>query len=645
MKKVILMLILTLFILGCCGITWPGSSKDEFDMIPKTANVVIILKPSLALNDSDFKSLSGNALDSAMSQVEGTTGINFRTVDRLIIFTSVDSFNQESTYYGYIAKGTIDQSQILEKIKQNNTVTNLDYGGRVMYEISPTETSSNETYLSFIGDNILVAGSKEAVQDLIDVDTGKLDSVDTRGNLTTLYKDLGKDSLFLFMAESSPNIKREISDQGSQYSTMIDLQPLSQVDSLGLSLDKAGKNIDLKMFVLTDQAAGASGVVRVLDKVISIVRSMPSSGSSVKNLLAKVHIGSDQSEVSFNVSSTINELKAAYKEISTPAQITGAGWYVCNNVSEYPCNAYQAVYCDKFDPTNLAVREAAAAAISPHPGAYSANQILDVYDWVHQNVIYQNVPVNLTYEPYPPQETLATGSGDCKNQAVLIASMIEAVGGSARILLIPECQHAFAEVYIGGNDTKNRFLEAAFAHYSSHYTYMNWHTSNNDTEIWMPIDTAGGSYAGNTIADCLNASQTFVLYNCNLHGWEWKAPDVTWLEYGPFKLYDSSQVIDPDSWYYFTYSVNTTNYDYCTYDIKLTSKARLFDWFIIPANDYYNFKNGYSYHYYYREEQVGDTQYNFTMTKPDRFNLIIKNSDFNYPMTVMISVNERCYKK
>jgi len=649
MKKIILVLILALFVFGCCGISLPGGSKDEFEMIPKAANAVIILKPSSILNDSDLKSFRTGDIDYEMSHFEQNTGINPRSIDRLIIFFSIDSLNQQEVpYSGLIAKGTMDKDKILEKIRENNTVIELNYDTRVMYEISPTETSANESYLSFIGDNVIVTGSKEAVQDSIDVDTGKGDSIEKRQNLTSVYNQLGKDSLLLLMVESSPNIKREISKAGSQATALLNLQPLSQMDSLGLSLNKVGKDIDFRLIIFTDQAAGASGIVRVLDKAISTARDMSQSGSSVEKLLAKIKIATDKNEVSVSLSSTFNEIKKAYGELSTASEINRPGWYVCNNVSESPCDAYQQVYCDKFDPTNLAVREAAAEAIAPNPGAYSANQILDVYDWVHQNVIYQNVPVNLTYEPYPPQETLDTGSGDCKNQAVLIASMIEAIGGSARILLIPECQHAFAEVYIGGNATKDRFLEAAFAHYSSHYTYINWHytnTSKNDTETWVPLDTAGGSYAGNTIADCLNASKTFVLYNCNLHGWQWKAPDVTWLEYGPFNLYNKNDVIEPDTWLYFTYSINTTQYDYCTYNIKLTSKARLFDWYIIPASDYNNFRNGYSYRYHYREEQIADTEYNFTTSKPDKFNLIIKNSNMGYPMTITTSVNERCYKK
>ncbi len=326
--------------------------------------------------------------------------------------------------------------------------------------------------------------------------------------------------------------------------------------------------------------------------------------------------------------------------------ITEPGWYNCNTNVRPPCDDFRQAYCDKFTPVDLTVRQAASEAISAHPGAYSVNQILDIYDWVYKNVIYQNVPVNLTYQPYAPAETLRTRSGDCKNHAVLIASMIEAIGGSARVLMIPDCSHAFAEVYVGDEASKDRFLEAAFAHYGSRAPTITWHSSNNDTEFWIPLDTAGGRYPGNSLEECFASNlRTFVMRDCNLEDWALKAPSVEWQEYGPFVLYDGTDVIDPNTWYYFTYRVDKSTYDYCNYDIKVASKSRLIDWYIIPSSDYESFRNGQGYSYYYREEQVSMGAYTLTMNAPDEFKVIVRNSDMNYPVTATTSITSRCYKK
>ena len=642
MKKVIPLLILALLIFGCCSILPWSSSKDEFEMIPKTANAVVIIKPSSILNDTDLKSISSSEIDNELERVQETTGIDPQTIDRFILFFKLDSFNQQSlTYYGFIAKGAINKDRVLGKMRVDGTVNELNYDDRVMYEMSPNHTPQDKTYFYFINSNTLIGGSKEAVEDSVALDTGKGESIKSRPSLTKLYNELGRDSMFVLLVQSSSNINHELN---REFASSINITALSHMDSIGLSLNKVEKNVALNMIILADDSAGANDISELLSNVLSIAKGMSNSSSSLGSLLEKISIAPTGNEVSVTFSSTFSKLKAAYNELSTPTTLDESGWHVCNNASVSYCPDYNRVYCDKFDPTEIDVRIAAAEAISKHPGAYSANQVLDIYDWVHENIIYQNVPVNLTYEPYAPQETLLTKSGDCKNQAVLIASMIEAIGGSARILMIPECNHAFAEVYIGDNSTKDRFVNVTFAHYAT-APEVNWHTSKNDTEIWFPLDTAGGSYPGNTIEQCMNASQVFVLYNCNLHGWEWKAPDVTWMEYGPFKLYDQNLVIEPDTWHYFTYNVNTSKYDYCTYNIQITSKARLFDWYLIPATDYSNFKNGYSYHYFYHEEQIGWANYNFTTSQPDKFNIIIENSNVYYPMTVVTTINERCYKK
>ena len=50
--------------------------------------------------------------------------------------------------------------------------------------------------------------------------------------------------------------------------------------------------------------------------------------------------------------------------------------------------------------------------------------------------------------PLSTSQTLYTSSGDCKNQAVLIASMVESIGGTAKVVADPSCDHAYALVYI-----------------------------------------------------------------------------------------------------------------------------------------------------------------------------------------------------
>lgn len=171
---------------------------------------------------------------------------------------------------------------------------------------------------------------------------------------------------------------------------------------------------------------------------------------------------------------------------------------------------YFSEYCDKINPYDLSVREAAAKAIHNHPGTYSIDQLLDIYDWVKSNIIYQNVA--LRGIPYSAQETLTTGSGDCKNQAVLIASMILAIGGNAKVVADPSCEHAYAIVKFGdvGEDVSS-FNQAIINHYGPKVTVESF---KDDEGTWVIFDPAGGMYPGNTLSECTGERTVYELDSC-----------------------------------------------------------------------------------------------------------------------------------
>ncbi|NYZ79086.1 transglutaminase domain-containing protein, partial [Candidatus Micrarchaeota archaeon] len=292
--------------------------------------------------------------------------------------------------------------------------------------------------------------------------------------------------------------------------------------------------------------------------------------------------------------------KAASKSECPALELNKPGWYTCNDKENYsPCKEFLTVYCDKFDSSDIIVREAASEAISNHPGEFSVNQLLDIYDWVHTNVFYQNVPVNLTYQPYYPNETIRVGSGDCKNQAVVIASMVGAIGGTARVLLIPGCSHAFAEVYLGNGTDLNVTKNAVWAHYpQAAGQTVNWHYDNTSNETWFIFDTAGGNFPGQTIKECLNASQTFAIYDCQNMG-KLNAPVVYGTAYGPKTVINSRKIINPGG-YFYTYPVTPTipKYKWCHYDIDVESLSWPVDWYVTDYTGYLNYKNGRGFSYY-----------------------------------------------
>jgi len=184
----------------------------------------------------------------------------------------------------------------------------------------------------------------------------------------------------------------------------------------------------------------------------------------------------------------------------------------CRNQFFGPCNTYNNAFCHYINGKDLEVRKAASEAASQHPGPHSLEQLLDIYDYTKQNIAYISGSRDMASQPYPPNETLYTKSGDCKNQAVLIASMAEATGGSARVVLIPECGHAYAEALLGPKEKADEYREAILAHYGS--TPEMTLTLDADGSVWLPLDPAGGQYPGDFYDPCLNAKERYYVYEC-----------------------------------------------------------------------------------------------------------------------------------
>ena len=124
---------------------------------------------------------------------------------------------------------------------------------------------------------------------------------------------------------------------------------------------------------------------------------------------------------------------------------------------------------------------------------YSIQAVADAFDWVLNNITYDKNDVNDYWQS--SSETLAWRSGDCEDQAILLASMIDQMGGNARVNIIDG--HAFPSVFVGSSVNVLANVTKAI---SSHYqTQVPVYFLNDTTGYWMVIDTTGFPYAGGLI--------------------------------------------------------------------------------------------------------------------------------------------------
>lgn len=132
-------------------------------------------------------------------------------------------------------------------------------------------------------------------------------------------------------------------------------------------------------------------------------------------------------------------------------------------------------YAAAIDPSNPVTRDFAVSIAAKSPGEYNIGQICFIYDHISSRWRYVNDPRGSDYVS-PASRTIQAGLvGDCDDFAVLMASLIEAIGGAARVVVgfSGEGAHAYAEVYAGkGKDTPQRILDALNDHYQGFFDWL-----------------------------------------------------------------------------------------------------------------------------------------------------------------------------
>jgi hypothetical protein len=168
----------------------------------------------------------------------------------------------------------------------------------------------------------------------------------------------------------------------------------------------------------------------------------------------------------------------------------------CAEPSSYDITTNPRHYYDKA--TSLMDRKAVTALTAQvqanEPGNYTMQQLLYAFDWVRENIEYVNDP---TDQWQSAEDTMILRSGDCEDHAILMATLIRELGGSARFNLIDG--HAFATVFIGDSFTDLTAIKMAV---SSHYgTSVPVHYLQDGSGYWMTMDTVGFPYAGGLTAN------------------------------------------------------------------------------------------------------------------------------------------------
>lgn len=158
---------------------------------------------------------------------------------------------------------------------------------------------------------------------------------------------------------------------------------------------------------------------------------------------------------------------------------------------------------DKVDPRNEDVRALAASGAMEYPGEYNIYQVCSLFDHVKNDIKYMSDPRGEDYWA-TPDETVKVRAGDCDDSAILLSSLIEAIGGSTRMYFTNT--HVFTTAYIGKDEVARENINAVKKYYGCVPVYY----TTDEYGSWLILDTTSGLYAGDLPAGAVPADGAWV---------------------------------------------------------------------------------------------------------------------------------------
>ncbi|MBN1235353.1 MAG: hypothetical protein JW999_04800 [Methanotrichaceae archaeon] len=157
---------------------------------------------------------------------------------------------------------------------------------------------------------------------------------------------------------------------------------------------------------------------------------------------------------------------------------------------------------DAVDPQNTLTRNKAVEIAADAQGPLNIDQICFIYKYVRDNWEYVPDPRGIDYissgnntiklaeKIAARQNKSVAGAGDCDDYAVLTASLIEAIGGTTRVVLAYGGGegHAYTEVYLGEIDSNSTkaILNLLRRKYGCNLVYG--HLAEENRTYWLNLD-------------------------------------------------------------------------------------------------------------------------------------------------------------
>jgi tetratricopeptide (TPR) repeat protein len=154
----------------------------------------------------------------------------------------------------------------------------------------------------------------------------------------------------------------------------------------------------------------------------------------------------------------------------------------------------------KINKGNQPVRDEGLRLVGKRSGPRRIDQICSIYDYLvkEDNWTYVDDWKGLDQYQYANytlmmgMEEDSLGKGDCDDFSILLAALVESVGGTPRIIFAygPKGGHAYTEVYLGKDSGPNSDVSRMIKWLRTNYGVKEIYTHNDSesSEVWLNLD-------------------------------------------------------------------------------------------------------------------------------------------------------------
>ena len=244
-------------------------------------------------------------VDQALDEAAEEAGIDFRTIDRILVFGDIDS----EGYFGVFIEGTFDQSDLRSAIEaEEGPLNKEEYKGQEIYT-----SIAGEVSITFLESGETLIGSPGPVRDVIDVMEGDADAL--AGSLMESFEDFGDPLIKLSLEVTEDIFSAEDFETGDVDIPGLSFDIFTEIQSMGVALDEKGDTITVEVSLDYPDRESAKQAVETFDAFITIIETF-SGEAELTELLERLDISSAGSTATIRYSATLDELEESIERLA-----------------------------------------------------------------------------------------------------------------------------------------------------------------------------------------------------------------------------------------------------------------------------------------------------------------------------------------